>query len=42
LDTITLALFVEAVDDAQRAEYEVEYMDAETGVTVTPVFVETG
>jgi hypothetical protein len=42
LDTITLALFVEAVDDANRAKYEVEYVDAETGVTVTPVFVETG
>jgi hypothetical protein len=42
LDTITLALFVEAVDDANRAKYEAVYVDAETGVTVVPVFVETG
>jgi hypothetical protein len=42
LDTITLALFVEAVDDANRAKYETVYVDAETGVTVVPVFVETG
>ena len=39
---ITLAFFVEIVDDANRARYEVVYGDAETGVTVTPVFVATG
>jgi hypothetical protein len=33
---------VEAVDDANRAKYEAVYVDAETGVTVVPVFVETG
>jgi hypothetical protein len=42
LSEIVLALFVEAVDDTNRAQYEVAYVDAETGVTVTPVFVETG
>jgi hypothetical protein len=39
---IVLALFVEAVDDANRGRYEATYQDAATGVTVTPVFVETG
>jgi hypothetical protein len=42
LTEITLALFVEAVDDANRARYEVIYEDEETGVTVRPVFVATG
>lgn len=42
LHEITLALFVEAVDDANRAKYEAVYVDAATGVTVRPVFVETG
>jgi hypothetical protein len=38
----TLALFVEQVDDANRAKYEAVYVDAETGVRVAPVFVQTG
>jgi hypothetical protein len=42
LTEITLALFVEAVDDANRARYEAVYEDQETGVTVRPVFVATG
>ncbi len=42
LTEITLALFIEAVDDANRAKYEAVYEDQETGVTVRPVFVETG
>jgi hypothetical protein len=42
LTEITLALFVEAVDDANRARYEVVYEDEKTGVTVRPVFVATG
>jgi hypothetical protein len=42
LDEITLALFVEAVDDANRARYEAVYKDEDTDVTVTPVFVATG
>ena len=36
---VTLALFVEQVDDANRTKYEAVYTDAETGVTVAPVFV---
>ena len=39
---ITLAFFVEYVDETNRARYEVAYEDEETGVTVRPVFVETG
>jgi hypothetical protein len=42
LREMTLALFVEAVDDANRAKYEALYQDEGTGVTVRPVFVETG
>ncbi len=42
LPKIFLVFFVEAIDDANRAKYEKEYMDEETGVKVTPVFVETG
>ena len=42
LEEITLALFVEAIDEAHRARYEVEHVDAETGVTVRPVFIATG
>jgi len=38
---ITLALFVDAVDDENRAKSETVYEDQETGVTVRPVFVET-
>jgi len=38
----TLALFVEQVDDANRTKYEAVYEDAETGVRVAPVFVQTG
>jgi hypothetical protein len=41
LTEITLAFFVERVDDASRQKYEVRYVDAETGVAVTPVFVVT-
>jgi archaellum component FlaF (FlaF/FlaG flagellin family) len=37
-----MAFFVEAVDDANRARYEVVYEDEATGVEVTPVFVATG
>ncbi len=42
LEEIALALFVEVVGDADRAKYEIVYADTETGVKVTPVFVETG
>ncbi|MBM4459161.1 MAG: ATP-binding protein [Chloroflexi bacterium] len=42
LTEITLAFFVERVDKASRQKYEMIYVDPATGVTVTPVFVETG
>lgn len=42
LAEITLALFVEAVDDASRARYEAIFTDPATGVTVIPAFVVTG
>ena len=35
-------LFVEQVDDANRLKFEVTYVDADTGITVQPVFVATG
>ena len=38
---VTLVFFVDAVDDANRGRYEAVHVD-ETGVTVEPVFVETG
>jgi len=41
LEEVTLAFFVETIDDASRAKYEVVYDDAGTGVTVTVVFVAT-
>jgi hypothetical protein len=41
LAEITLAFFVEQVDDASRQKYEVRYEDAETGIVVMPVFVAT-
>jgi hypothetical protein len=41
LSEITLAFFVERVDDASRQKYEVRYVDAQTGVAVMPVFVVT-
>ncbi len=42
LREITLALFVEAVDDASRARYEVAYTDPNAAVVVNPAFVVTG
>ncbi len=43
LTEITLAMFIDVpVDDANRAKYETVYVDAQTGVTVQPVFVEIG
>ncbi len=42
LSEITLAVFVDAIDEANRAKYEVTYHDDETGVDVVPVFIETG
>ncbi|QTA86939.1 AAA-like domain-containing protein [Desulfonema magnum] len=42
LSEVSLILFVEYVDDANREKYENAYTDKDTGVRVTPVFVETG
>lgn len=41
LPTITLAFFVEAVDDETRAHYETPYHDAANSVTVESLFVTT-
>jgi len=41
LAEITLAFFVERVDDANRQKYEARYTDPATGVVVMPVFVAT-
>lgn len=40
--TITLAMFIDVVDDDNRRKYEVVYTDPATGVVVQPVFVATG
>ncbi len=37
LSEISLVFFVEAIDDANRAKYEKDYTDEETGVKVMPV-----
>jgi len=42
LTEITLAFFIEAVDDDNRKKYEMIYTDEKRGVTVRPVFVEIG
>jgi hypothetical protein len=42
LQEITLVFFIEAIDDENRQKYEAKYVDEATGVTVKPVFVETG
>ena len=42
LPEIFLVFFVESVDDKSRKTYEKDYPDKETGVTVSPIFVETG
>ncbi len=42
LDEIFLVVFVEYIDDTNRTKLEKVYQDQATGVTVTPVFGETG
>ncbi|MEE4356341.1 MAG: hypothetical protein V2I97_07710, partial [Desulfococcaceae bacterium] len=42
LSEIHLVFFVEYADDANREKYEKDWTDEDTGVTVKPVFVETG
>ncbi|MDM8520152.1 AAA-like domain-containing protein [Anaerolineales bacterium HSG6] len=41
LTTVTLVMFVEAVDETSRKTYEVPYTHSETGVLVEPLFVIT-
>jgi len=42
LKEITLIFFIESIDDENRQKLEANFYDTETGVTVLPVFVETG
>ncbi|MCP4699556.1 MAG: AAA family ATPase [Gammaproteobacteria bacterium] len=42
LAEITLAFFIEEIDDENRNRYETLYKDKKSGVTVKPVFVEIG
>lgn len=42
LKVIHLIVFVEQIGDEHRQQYETDYVDEETGVTVVPVFVDTG
>jgi hypothetical protein len=42
LEEITLAFFVEAIDESSRMKYEESHHDEKTGVTVQPVLVVTG
>jgi AAA-like domain len=42
LTTISLLLFVKAVDEQNRQKYETLYQDSATGVQVDPIFVATG
>ena len=42
LPELTLVFFVDAVDEANRRVYEAVQVDRQTGVTVAPIFVETG
>ena len=42
LPEISLAFFVEYIDDENRNKYEAVYVDPETGVTVRPIFVAIG
>ncbi|MCP4150256.1 MAG: hypothetical protein GY757_21085 [bacterium] len=42
LREIYLLVFVPAIDDKNRKKYETNYLDKESGITVIPVFIETG
>ena len=42
LGEIFLSVFVQYIDDKNRAKYEVDYLDEETGIMVKPVFIATG
>jgi hypothetical protein len=42
LPEVTLAFFIEAIDDENRCKYEAAYVDEKSGLRVKPVFVEVG
>jgi hypothetical protein len=42
LTEITLVFFIKSIDEENRTRYEAKYMDGTTGVTMKPVFVQTG
>jgi hypothetical protein len=42
LDEVYPGIFVETIDDKNKQAYETDYHDPETGVTVKPVFIQTG
>lgn len=42
LSEVSLVFFVEYIDDTSREKYEKTYTDEETGVRVTPIFVDIG
>jgi len=42
LAEIPLIFFVEHIDDTNREKYEKAHTDEESGVRVTPIFVDTG
>lgn len=42
LTEIWLVLFIEAVDEVNRQKFEVDYLDPSSGVTVHPLFMQTG
>jgi len=42
LSEFYLVIFIESIDDTNRAKYEIDTLDAETNVTIYPMFVVTG
>ena len=42
LQQIAIAFFVEAIDDARRQAFEADIQDSETGITISPIFIEMG
>ncbi len=42
LEEIFLVFFVEYIDDTHRAKYEKDFTEETSGITVKPVFIETG
>lgn len=42
LREIYLVSFIDCIDDANKKKYETPFQDAGTGVTVYPLFLQTG